>query len=261
MAATGIQWGAWSGKARLGVNFRWDDIGAGTMQSHVYADVYYGTNTWGFDGNYTLICTFGNVGFHFYSASGASVTTLINTYDLGVQNTSLSGGPSWTCNVSLNTPLYNGNNPTASVGFTLPARPGSLPPAPPYAGNSAISQDSVSISWSNPGGSPAVDLYEWHVWDASHSWASPNASGQTTAGTVNVGGLWPSTRYYWGVMAHNSLGWGSPSNTGTAWWIATLSGAAVKVAGTWRTAKVWVRAAGTWRLAKVWKRAGGTWRL
>jgi hypothetical protein len=196
-----------------------------------------------------------------YLATGS--TTMLAEGDIWIgHDGSGNGTVSGTAHLQTTTSGYawsfnkNASNSIGLTHITLASAPG----APGWAASSSPAQDSLSITWTTPANNgAAIDVYEWRVWDGAHSWASPNVAGQTSATSAAVGGLWPGSRYYWGVMAHNSQGWGSPSNTGTGWWVDTLRGAWVRVGGTWRMAKVWVRAGGTWRLAKVWKRSGGVW--
>lgn len=216
MAQTGIQWGAVAGHLRIGVNVRWDDIGPATTQSHVYADFYYQTQAWGYDDDQTLNFS-GSLGgswnYHCSSAFGATVTTLIGTYDIGVQGTSYSGGPSWTFAAAVSGSVDG--NPSVSVGFTLPARPASPPDAPSTPSAYAITSSSMTWTWSIPATHGAgITSYRLQVaTDAGFAGLVFNAD---VGGTTNVTGLSPNTTYYARVYANSAAGNSGWSGTGVA---------------------------------------------
>ena len=215
MGQTGIVWGGWSQKARLGVNVRWDDIGPFTTQSHVWADFYYGTNAWGYSGTYSIDFNGslgGNSGnFTFYSPSGGSVTTFITTYDMGVQNTSYSGGPSWTIGAILHTALYDGGRPSISYGWSLPARPATVPDAPSAPSISAITTSSATVSFVVPNlnGSAATDTSFW-LYNAAGTLVAADP-GVSLATSYTFTGLAPNATYYAEVAIANGIGWSGKS--------------------------------------------------
>ena len=216
MAETGIQWGGWSGHLRLGINVRWEDIGTYTTQSHVWADFYYGTSAWGYDSNETLSFA-GSIGgswaYHLYSPYASSVTTLIGTYDLGVQSTSFGGGPSWTL-YAATSPAYNGDAPAVQVGFTLPARPPTTPD-PPGTGVDSITATSARILVSAPAfdGGTGIDWYgAWVLTNNAWPGQGGNVIASASGGTFTAYGLSPATTYYYTAQAHNAVGY-----SGFAW--------------------------------------------
>lgn len=208
MAETGIQWGGWSGRLRLGVNVRWEDIGPYTETSHVWADFYYGTNGWGYDTDNTLSFG-GSLGgawaYHLYSPYASSVTTLIGTYDMGVQGTSYGGGPSWNLS-AWTSPAYNGDAPSVTYGFTLPARGASRPSAPAAPSIFNITSSSAYVWWPAPADNGAgIDAYQVQI---AYDPGFTNLFVQSQVyGATTFYGLAAATPYYARVVAHNPIDW------------------------------------------------------
>jgi len=206
MGQTGIQWGGWSGKVRLGINVRWDDVNQGTGASNVYVDYYYGTNAWGYASTETLSFNGGAVNYSLSSGTGQSVTTLIYTWHIGAQGTSYGGGPSWTFSGSTS-PAYDGSAPSVSVGFTLPARPAD-PPSPPAIAVVNITSSSASVyctaAGAENGATTTKVRYRVHRnWDGALI-----ADLEGGYGGVNYYGLDRNTGYVAYAQSYNAAGWG-----------------------------------------------------
>lgn len=208
MAETGIVWGGLSGHEYIGVNVRWDTIGAATTQSHVYAD-FYAQTTYAFADNQTL--TFGG------SLGGAwairldtpngSTTRFLGTYDIGVHATSYAGGPSWTFAASISQ-AWDGSAPSVSYGFTLPARPTAVPDQVMIPLVNGLTSASANVSWNAPAANgAAIDHYVLSVaYDAAFSSVVYH---QVVYGATTVSGLLRATPYYARVIAHNAVGYGA----------------------------------------------------
>lgn len=358
MAESGIQWSATSGHMKVGVNVRWDDIGAATTTSHVWLDFYIQSQAWGYDDNQRITFS-GSLGgywdYHFDSPSATTTTKFLGTYDAGAQATSYSGGPSWTFGGAISL-AFDGSAPSISYPFTLPARPASPPSAPGTPTVDTITGTSARVaSWTAPASNngAAVDLYRAHIGSDPAFAPGTYQYADTASAPATIGSLTPGTTYYAMVIAHNAAGWSvwsglrsfttlnvptapaAPtisnilSDSVTATWTApanggsaitgytvqiatnaifttglqsftqvglskvftglapgvvhyvrvlatnavgnsaysttttteTITGAMVKVAGSWVPAKVWVKVGGVWLLAKVWKKTGGSWVL
>ena len=210
MGATGIQWGAYNGKLHLGIEYRWDDIGIYSDTSHVYADVYYAANAWGYNSAETITYSGsagGSVNYTLYSATGSSDTQFIATVDFGVQSTSYSGGPSWSLGVST-TPAYDGSAPSVTVGFTLPARPPTVPNPPPTGVDSITSSSArivVGAAYDNGSG---VDWYgAWVMTNNAWPDSGGNVVASAAGGTFTATGLAPGTQYFYTARAHNAVGY------------------------------------------------------
>lgn len=212
---------------KVGLNVRWDDISASTTQSHVYVDFYAQSDAWGFNDSQTIVFS-GSLGgswnYTMVSASGATVTKFLGTYDIGTQATSYSGGPSWTFAATL-TGVYAGTGPSISYGFTLPARPASVPSTPSAPTVSSIASTTATVSWSAPSSNGAsIDYYQVQV-DDSSSFSSPNISATDSASPYAASGLTRATTYYARIRAHNSVGWGAYSSARSFVTSATVPGA------------------------------------
>lgn len=122
---------------------------------------------------------------------------------------------------------------------------------------SDVNPDTATVSFTEPGsGGAPITGFEVQV-AASASFAGATTV-LSTSSPVSLTGLEPGREHFARVRATNDVGTGTWSDPVA---FETLSGALVKVNGSWRTAKAYIKVNGTWRTAKVWKKAGGTWRL
>ncbi len=262
MAETAIQWSATSGHLRVGIKYRWDDIGAGTATTHVYADLYAQSQSYGYADNQrcTVSGSASAVIDYYMSAPSSSTTTVyIGTIDLGVVATSYGGGPTFTLTAAISL-AFDGSTPSKTASVSLPARPASAPSAPALPTVSAIGADRATAAWVAPSSNgSAITSYDVQTAldDAfTVGVATVNVTGSPVPLTKIITGLQPGTATRLRVRGVNAVGNGTWSATRT---FTTLTAAWVKVAGAWQRAKVWVKVAGVWRLAKVWKKVDGEW--
>jgi hypothetical protein len=96
------------------------------------------------------------------------------------------------------------SNSTASVAAAVPG-------APTGVSATAISSSSISVSFSAPAsnGGASIDYYQ-----AVCTGSGTNSA--TGSSPISITGLNPSTAYTFKVRAHNSIGYGSYSGTGSA---------------------------------------------
>lgn len=193
-----------------------------------------------------------------YLMDGNPVTREVYVLDLGWQNTSCAGGPSYSWAISTSG-QWQGANPSHSRGWTVPPHPAWAPLAPvsnPAATD--ITQTSATVSWGASANAycHAPDLDQLQV-STSSSFATTVHDSQVGGNSRSVTGLSPGTTYYMRSRVHNAVGW-SPWTSTTSF--VTKAGMLVKVGGTWRSATPLVKVGGTWRTANTRVKVGGTWR-
>lgn len=185
-----------------------------------------------------------------YSASGNFINHNGNVLDIG----GLARATTYSFQTrARNAVGWSGWSPLAyaTTGATVPDAPGK-PTVSDIGPDTAL----VDFAAANNGGS-SITTYE--IQTATSPGMTANTQNvMTPGGKKIVTGLSPGVLNYVRVRAHNALGAG-PWSAVTSF--EALSGAAVKVAGKWVPAKVWVKVGGTWRVAKVHKKKAGTWRL
>jgi hypothetical protein len=200
----------------------------------------------------------GSVGLGSYSMVGNPVTLEVYAIDLGWQNTSCGGGPTYSWAITTSG-QWQGANPSHSVSWVLPAHP-SWAPAPPVSNPvaSAVTQTTATVTWG-----PSANTY-CHPADTAQLQVARDGgftqvvhdTSQTNSSRA-VTGLSPGTTYYMRSRVHNAAGW-SPWSATTSF--VTQAGLLVKVSGVWRPATPYVKVAGVWRPAAAKVKVAGTWR-
>lgn len=221
-----------------------------------YVVVRYSTSSiaWGFNDDQTM-SAYGVVGgtwnFHMGTPSGSTTNVVVG--DLGVWLPVVYGGGNyyeWGASIS---GQYLGGTPSHVIGYTVPARPPSVPSAPGI-GIGAVTQNTAVVNVTAPGsnGGAGIDAYTTEIW--------VNGGGQVQSwagGSGTATGLIPGTAYLARTAAHNAAGWGPYSGWAP---FTTLSGGRVKVNGSWLPAGSWQKVNGAWvRSAGVWKKVNGAW--
>jgi Fibronectin type III domain len=109
---------------------------------------------------------------------------------------------------------YNGagNSVYSNVASATTAAPTSPPAAPtsPAPGNNATNVTATTVSWSAPAGATSYDLYFGTA-------STPSFTSSTSATSVSVGKLAAGVKYYWRVVAKNSVG----NTSGPTWSFTT----------------------------------------
>lgn len=208
MAQTGIIWGGWSGRLRIGLNIRWDDIGPSTTQSHVWAD-WYVTSHNAFNDSQRINFNYSLGGYWDYHLNTPNGYTdrFLGTYDIGVHGVGYSGGGAWNFGAYI-TGAYEGSSPSFVHYWAMPARPASAPGLPGIGVDSVTANSArVVVSAAAANGS-AINWYG--AWVTTNN-AVPGSGGNVVAsaegGTFTATGLSPSTTYYAFARARNGVGY------------------------------------------------------
>ncbi len=140
----------------------------------------------------------------------------------------------------------------------IPKRPS--PPGTPVL--SEILPTSLRVSWTasaDTNGSP-INNYRLRRWTGNEQ-AGPYTDSIANNLARNVTGLEPGSNYTFAVYAHNGSadngGWSNPSPDAHT---QLLSGAMIRVNGSWVKAIPYVRDGGVWKMAVPYIRAGGVWK-
>jgi hypothetical protein len=158
--------------------------------------------------------------------------------ELGQQGMSYGGGPAyaWRGSVSGH---YGGATPWHEVGWTLPARPASVPNAPGVGVDSITASSARCVVMAPANNGATIDAYEAFVQRARDAVKIKAWNG----GTGSVSGLERATGYQFFARAHNAVGWSAYQGIGFNT-LATVPGAPTGVSVsdvTTTTAKVsWV---------------------
>lgn len=252
-----ISWGGAAGHLQVGIDVRTSGYDANTPCIDIYIDYYVQSVAWGFNDPQTLT-SYVNGGardtfsYTMVSGTGQTVAKYVGTTTVSCQGQSCGGGPAYTFqgNVAGNS---QGANPSHAIGWSLPPRAGRAPTAPGVSVGTVTQNSATIIVTAADGGCGGVTSYETNIVRVSDGAVVASWGG----GSGTVSNLTGSTTYYARAVANNPYGSGPWAYTGQ---FTTLSGGAVKVAGTWRSASSRTKVAGSWRDAKVWKKAAGTWR-
>ena len=144
---------------------------------------------------------------------------------------------------------------SAGTGWRSLPRLANVPNAPSSLTVDQQTQTSLRYLFrgNGDGGSPILE------WQALYQEApnGPQIAIGGEDGHPTVYGLKPATTYNFWSRGRNAVGWGPWSSpiSGT-----TLSGAKIKIGGTWRDAVPYVKTGGVWRLAEPYVKSGGIWK-
>ncbi|WP_454051461.1 fibronectin type III domain-containing protein [Cellulomonas sp. Marseille-Q8402] len=205
-----ISWGPTSGHMQVGIDVRTDAYDASTTAINVYVDFWVRTIAYGAADDQSLTAYVNGGGwaswnYRMSSAAGATTQLVVGTITIPSQGLSYGGGPGYTFQGSVSGSNL-GANPSHAIGWSLPARPASVPTQPPTAADSITSSSARVVVSAADGRGAGVDAYRVRV--------QRNVDGaivfdQQTGGTVTVGGLVRNTAYVYFAGAHNAVGWGA----------------------------------------------------
>lgn len=185
-----IQWGAFNGHLRVGIEVSTDPVGSTTTSVTVYVDTYVQVDSdFSFNDAQTVTVT-GSAGatYNFQNNLGANQSAFLGTIRIYNQNLSYGGGPTYSFHGALSG-AFNGAAPFTDASFTLPPRVSSTPNAPTLNSPSASvvldgSAVGTTFTWtSNDPGGFAQNAYALRITrpDASiHYWNEGTQSFQPT---------------------------------------------------------------------------------
>jgi hypothetical protein len=172
-----------------------------------YIVIRYSTSSvaWGFSDNQTMTA-YGTLSYtwNFYMSTPSASSQNVVVGDLGINLPVIYGGGNYYEFGAAISGQYLGGTPSHVIGYTVPARPPSVPGAPGI-GVSNVTQNSAFINVTAPGsnGGAGIDAYTTEVW--------VNGGGQVQSwagGSGTATGLIPGTSYVARAAAHNAAGWG-----------------------------------------------------
>lgn len=202
-----IVWGSYDGYLAVGIDV---SISGTTVTVRYYVKTSSGGYNW--SDTQTLNRTNWITGStsYFNDLTGPSEQMLVAT----VTKTG-SRGSSYTVGAYI-TGAFNGNSPSVSRSFTVPAIAPSAPGTPSF---SDVTGTSMKVSWSAPSsnGGATITNYRLQYSTTSDFSSDVHTFNTGTSRTKTVTGLTPGVRYYWRVRAENSAGDGDYSSTSNKW--------------------------------------------
>lgn len=213
--SSGIAWTSVNGHMALGFEVLYDEVFAGSATSHVYFRYHWlttyniGPDNQVLDFSYDLNW----LGTYSYSLGPTGAGTnqgVLYTYDVGNVATQYGGGPTWNFGGSISG-VFDGSAPSGYRSFTLPARPASVPGAPPTSVSSVTASGAtVTVGAAATNGSA---ILEYQAQVSTTNTFTAGTITHTLPGSGSVSGLAPATNHYVRARARNAVGWGPYSTT------------------------------------------------
>lgn len=210
MPNTGIIWGGWNKRLRIGIDVRWDNIDANSTGVHVWVDFYVSSQNAFNDRQYlNFTNSLGGRWEYTLNTPNGITDRFIGTYDIGIRPVNYGGSEVFDFGAYV-TDAYEGSSPSIILNWATPARPPSNPGYPGMWVDSVTSNSARVVVTAAPDNGSGIDAYQVLVGTNGSSIDTIIASqiANFGGGTGYVYNLAPNTTYAAIARAHNGVGYG-----------------------------------------------------